>query len=253
MALAAPLVALLGILVFGTSFLAGVFGMAGGMILMGVLVYIMPVPSAMVLHAFTQLASNGWRAILWYRYTNFVIVLRFLLGVLAALAMFMMILYVPDTATVLIVLGLVPLAAVAVPDNMAPRADQRGVSEICGFVSTCLQLVSGVSGPLLDAIFVRMQVDRRTIVATKATAQVTSHTAKLVYFGGIAAMGEAAISVTVIAVGVIAATLGTIAARRFLEKLSDIQFRRWQKRIVLAIGVIYLSQGIAMHLGWITI
>jgi len=34
-----------------TSFLSGIFGMAGGMILMGLLLAMMPLPAAMVLHA----------------------------------------------------------------------------------------------------------------------------------------------------------------------------------------------------------
>ncbi len=48
-----------------TAFLSGLFGMAGGMILIGVLLTMMPLPTAMVLHAITQMASNGWRAFLW--------------------------------------------------------------------------------------------------------------------------------------------------------------------------------------------
>ena len=48
-----------------TAFLSGLFGMAGGLILIGVLLALMPLPTAMVLHAITQMASNGWRAFLW--------------------------------------------------------------------------------------------------------------------------------------------------------------------------------------------
>src|SRR5213075_1784518 len=61
-----PLViAALGLLMVATAFLSGLFGMAGGMILIGVLLALMPLPTAMVLHAITQMASNGWRAFLW--------------------------------------------------------------------------------------------------------------------------------------------------------------------------------------------
>ena len=61
----APLmIAALGLLMVATAFLSGLFGMAGGLILIGVLLTILPLPSAMVLHAITQMASNGWRAFL---------------------------------------------------------------------------------------------------------------------------------------------------------------------------------------------
>ena len=45
-----------------TAFLSSIFGMLGGLILMGVLITIMPVSQAMVLHGLIQLTSNGYRA-----------------------------------------------------------------------------------------------------------------------------------------------------------------------------------------------
>ena len=51
--------------VLATSFLSGIFGMVGGLVLMGILLMLLPVPLAMSLHAVTQMASNGWRAVLW--------------------------------------------------------------------------------------------------------------------------------------------------------------------------------------------
>ena len=59
------LIIALGFLMVATAFLSGLFGMAGGLILIGVLLALMPLPTAMVLHAITQMASNGWRAFLW--------------------------------------------------------------------------------------------------------------------------------------------------------------------------------------------
>src|ERR1700682_975546 len=61
------MIAALGLLMVATAFLSGLFGMAGGLILIGVLLTLMPLPSAMVLHAITQMASNCWRAFLWRR------------------------------------------------------------------------------------------------------------------------------------------------------------------------------------------
>ena len=55
------LIATLCLTMVATSFLSGIFGMAGGMILIGVLLALLPLPEAMVLHGVTQMASNGWR------------------------------------------------------------------------------------------------------------------------------------------------------------------------------------------------
>jgi hypothetical protein len=51
-----PIAAALAASILGTSFLSGIFGMAGGMILMGILLAMMPLAAAMVLHG-----SRRWR------------------------------------------------------------------------------------------------------------------------------------------------------------------------------------------------
>ena len=56
------LLAIIAFATFVTSFISGILGMAGGMILMGVLITALPVATAMLLHGITQLAANGWRA-----------------------------------------------------------------------------------------------------------------------------------------------------------------------------------------------
>src|SRR5258708_8175444 len=59
--------------------------MAGGMILMGILLAMMPLPVAMMLHGITQLASNAWRAFLWRTQVDWRGFRGHALGALAAL------------------------------------------------------------------------------------------------------------------------------------------------------------------------
>src|SRR5690606_25086002 len=141
--------------VLATSFISGIFGMAGGMILMGVLVAFMPVSAAMVLHGAAQLTSNGWRAFLWRRHIDFRIFGRFLVGLLLAGLLFSFIGFIPDRALVLITLGIVPFLVVIIPRQFVPQVTTRGGAEMCGFLNTAMQFVAGVSGPLLDIFFMR--------------------------------------------------------------------------------------------------
>ena len=53
---------------FATALISGMFGMGGGMILMGVLLALLPLSQAMVLHGSVQLTSNGSRAWLLRRH-----------------------------------------------------------------------------------------------------------------------------------------------------------------------------------------
>ncbi len=247
MLISATLTLALSVIVLATSFLSGIFGMAGGMILMGVLLPILPVPSAMVLHAISQMTSNGWRATLWMRYVNWIIFARYAIGLLAALAIFALVRILPNRAMVLIVLGAMPFVAVSIPDRFAPRADKPGGAEISGFVGTALQLISGVSGPMLDIFFVRTMMDRRSVVATKATCQVITHFTKLVYFGGLTAM-KPDLDWTIFGLAVVMAIVGTSASRAVLERMTDIQFRQWTRRVVMGIGAVYIAQGLAVLL-----
>jgi uncharacterized membrane protein YfcA len=228
-----------------TSFVSGVFGMAGGMLLMGGLLFMVSVPDAMILHGVTQMTSNGWRALLWRRYIIWSIVLRYIVGLLAAAAVFFSVSLVPDERIVMIVLGIVPFLGRLVPADMLPQANKRAGAELCGMICTSLQLLSGVSGPILDMFFVQSSLDRRQVVATKAACQVVTHLAKLIYFGSV--IGGATGTVTnpfVISLAISMAIFGTTMARSILERLSDNDFRSYTWRIVHGIGCVYLVRGV---------
>ena len=51
-----------------SSFISGVFGMAGGMILLGVLLNYLDVAAGMIFFSIVQLFANGWRALQWRSY-----------------------------------------------------------------------------------------------------------------------------------------------------------------------------------------
>src|SRR5438552_1667528 len=83
-----------------------------------------------------------------------------------------------------------------------------------------LLLLTGVTGPLLDAFFLGGRLERRQIVATKAVCQVFGHAAKLAYFGAIIEQG-AAIDPLVAGMAILASMLGTTLARRILERMTE--------------------------------
>jgi hypothetical protein len=53
--------AIIGVTIIVSSFISGVFGMAGGMVLLGVLLVYFDVATGMVLFSIIQLTANGWR------------------------------------------------------------------------------------------------------------------------------------------------------------------------------------------------
>ena len=170
-----------------TSFLSGLFGMAGGLVLIGVLLFVLPLPAAMALHAITQIASNVWRAVLWRRHIRVPVAAAYAAGCLAALGIWSLWRFVPEPAAALLFLGVVPFLARLVPERWRPVPENRVHGVVFGMLCMTLMLLTGVAGPVLDRFFLDGRLDRREIVATKGACQIFGHGAKLLYFGGIVA------------------------------------------------------------------
>jgi uncharacterized membrane protein YfcA len=244
--LSLPILAALALAAVATSFISGVLGMAGGMILIGLLLVVMPVPEAMVFHGVVQVASNVSRSWLWHRHIKWKAVLQFGIGAACALAVFSFLRLVPSKPIVLMLVGLMPFLALAVPQRAAPDIERRGQALLAGLVSGAVQLLAGVTGPLLDVFFVRTGLSRQANVATKAAAQVLGQLMKVAYFGLLVAHpggrdGHQWAAMTLV---VACAVLGTALSRRFLERMSDRQFYFWIRRIILVLGAIYIAEGL---------
>src|SRR5688572_1629951 len=222
--------------------------MAGGLILMGVLLAVMSVPAAMMLHGITQLASNGWRAFLWRSHVDWRVFRGYLYGSLAVTALFAAFQFVVSKPIALIVMGLTPFLALALPERLHLNVERRGHASACGAVCTILSLTAGVSGPILDVFFVRSKMTRHVVVATKATTQSLSHLLKIAYFGGILTVGRGQVEPWIAAMMVALAFAGTTLSTRVLEKMNDASFRLWTRRVVMVIGIAYLATGILLLL-----
>jgi uncharacterized membrane protein YfcA len=239
-----PMFATLAAGIVVTSFLSGIFGMAGGMVLMGLLLAIMPLSAAMVLHGVTQMTSNGWRAWLWREHVSWRIVGTFALGsVLAALG-FAAVALLPSKGVALLVLGLTPFLALALPPSWRLNVVKPAHAVASGMVCMMLQLVAGVSGPILDVFFNQSGLDRKGIVSTKAAVQTLGHLLKLIYFGAALAIAGGVLPPWLLVAAVILAIVGTQTSRRVLDRLSDDQFRRWSRYIIMTLSFVYVGQGL---------
>ena len=79
----------------------------------------------MVLHAITQMASNGWRALLWCRHIEWKSTAFYVAGCARRRsALWSITLYVPDKAMALLLLGLSPFIIRAIPEQH-PAAQLR--------------------------------------------------------------------------------------------------------------------------------
>ena len=236
------LISVLCLAMVGTSFLSGIFGMAGGMILVGILLALMPVPEAMMLHGVTQMASNGWRALLWWRHIRWIPAGFYLIGCLIAVGLWSFIRYVPSTPVALLLLGLTPFAVRLLPDGFRPNPESPWQGPLYGMACMTLILLTGVAGPLIDTYFLGGKLDRREIVASKSACQIFGHAAKLVYFGGLIDQ-TASVDPIVAALAILSSMVGTTLAKRVLEAMSDQQYRKWANGIIVTIAGYYVLHG----------
>ena len=225
-----------------TSFLSGIFGMAGGLILIGILLALLPVPEAMLLHGVTQMASNGWRGLLWCRYARYRIVFAYVSGIAIALLAWSFTRYVPSKPVALLLLGLTPFMVRTVPKSLQPNAESLPQGAIYGAICMTLILLTGVAGPLIDSFFLGGKLERREIVATKAICQIFGHGAKLIYFGALIDQA-ASLDPIVAGLAIVGSMVGTTLATRVLEAMTDQQFRVWANRIITSIASYYVVHG----------
>jgi len=229
-----------------TAFVSGVFGMAGGLMLMGVLAFLLPVSGAMVVHGAVQSVSNGWRAVLLRRWIDWRVIAIYIGGSTVAFILLFSLTFQLPESWLFIVLGLVP-GLIWIPKKRLELDARKPLhAVICGFAVTGLNVVAGVSGPLLDIFFVADGVDRRMVVSTKAATQVISHGVKIAYYIAPAlAAGALPQPVWLLAAAPLA-IIGTTLGARVLHMMSDVQFRNATKWIVTGIGGIYVIRGLIL-------
>jgi uncharacterized membrane protein YfcA len=229
--------------VFLTSLLSGVFGMAGGLILLWVLLFLMPVGTAIAVHGVIQMVSNGSRAWFSRAYVDYRILGILCLGLAISATALLFLDYKPNIIVVSIAIGLMPVLVWLPVQRLQLDASRPSHALVCGLVAGALTVGVGVSGPTIDIFFIRTTMDRRTVIATKAATQLLSHATKVIFYWNAASLlpGEDWIA---IAFAAPLAILGTRAGNITLQRMTDGNFRAWTRWIVTGVGVIYLVQGV---------
>jgi uncharacterized protein len=233
--------AAIGVAVFVASLVSGVFGIAGGMIMLGVLLIFFDVPTAMVLFSLLAATGNAWRVVSWWSHVNWRIMWGYAAGGLIATVLMGFVAFVPSKAMVYLILGLIPYVIELLPRYHHPNIEWRGIPLLSGLATTAIQLVAGNGGLLLDVFFQKSSLDRRTTVATKAICGTVGNLARMAYFGTIAGIEEnfplwAFIPAALLAIA------GTMVAPYILERMSDQEFRRWTRHIIFVVSAVYLAR-----------
>ena len=234
-----------------TSAVSGVFGMAGGLMLMGALVFVLPVTQALALHGVIQVSSNGWRVILHRRHVAWRVVAIYAVGAALAMGAFSLINFVPTKAFVYMALGVLPIL-VWLPERwLNLDASRPSHAFASGLLSTGISLAAGVSGPFTDLFFINTKLTRHQVVATKAVMQAFGHVSKILVYGAalLSVEGRRAVPIYIFVGAVILSMIGIVIGGWILDRMTDDHFRVWRKWIVTFMGGIYTVQAVLLLAG----
>lgn len=229
--------------VLATSILSGVLGMAGGMILMAILVSTLSVGAAMMLHGAVQAMANGSRSWFLRQHVQWGILPAYALGAAITVAVFTVLALVPDANLILILVGIMPFLARLVPHLRGLDITHLPTAALCGLMVTAAQLFAGASGALLDVFYLNAQLNRFEIIATKAFTQAIGHLLKLLYYGLIIGVTDS-VAAWVYVAAIATAVVGTRIGTKLLDRFSDDGFRRVSGAVILLIGGACVAKGI---------
>jgi uncharacterized membrane protein YfcA len=234
--------------ILATSIISGVLGMAGGMILMAILVSTFPVGTAMMLHGAVQATANGSRAWFLRTHIQWHVLPPYALGAGLTVGAFTALAILPDADLILIAVGLLPWLARLTPKLKGLEISHRPTAFACGVVVTAAQLFAGASGPLLDVFYLNTRLNRFQVIASKAFTQTLGHLLKLLYYGliiGVSGSVEAWLYV----LAIITAIIGTRIGTRLLARVTDERFRTASSMLILAIAALCVVKGVLGLLG----
>lgn len=225
--------------------------MAGGIILMAVLVSVIPVASAMILHGIVQATANGSR--FWFNrhHMTWSILPPFAIGVAIVISIFMVFSIRLPTPYILILIGALPFLPWLVPKLKLEILRSRD-SFVCGVVVTTATLLAGTAGPLLDMFYQQSKLNRFAIVATKALTQTGSHLIKIGYFGWLVWSTDEPlddlISFGPIVILLVGSVAGTYIGTLLLQRIEERPFRKVTNWIILVLAFLVLVRGVRQAL-----
>jgi len=175
----------LGAVAVVTSVVSGVMGMAGGMLLLAIMLLKLEPSVAIPVHGIVQLVSNGSRAFFLRKYVEWRAVWRFAWPLLPGGALGIWLLaYVPPSSS-RIAIGVFVLASTwrksffSIGKGATAEQALPVGGALVGFFSTLV----GATGPLLGPFVLALGLGTQGTIATMASCQIFQHASKVLLFG----------------------------------------------------------------------
>jgi uncharacterized protein len=235
----------LGVVAVLTSIVSGIMGMAGGMLLLAVLLLRLEPAVAIPVHGVVQLVSNGSRAFFLRRHIAWSAVWRFVWPLLPAGALGIWLLaYIPSSGS-RIAIGLFVLASTwyksffTLGNGVRPSSALPLGGALVGLFSTLI----GATGPLLGPFIVALELGSQSTIATLAACQIFQHASKVLLFGlrGF----DVASYLVPCALLCVCAVIGSAIGTRLLDRIPEKSFKLTVRLTLTALALHQLYVGLS--------
>jgi uncharacterized membrane protein YfcA len=231
-----------------TAGVSAVLGMAGGIMLLAVLLLFLDPAIAIPIHALVQLISNSSRSVIHARSIRRDLLVPFVLLLLPAGALTLPLIQYAPADTLRLGIGAFVLVATWQPRWLLLGIDPERIPvrprfALVGAGAGALGPLVGATGPFIAPFFLGLNLTRFELIGTKAACQAAGHVAKMLLFGIAGfAYSEYLPLMLGMAAGVIAGTwLGT----SLLKHIDDRRFTQLYKLALTAVALRLVWSGLA--------
>lgn len=231
---------ILGVAAFLTSILSAIIGMAGGIVLLSVMLLFLDPLEAIPIHGAVQLISNGSRTWIQRAHVERGIAWRYALPLIPASVLGLWIAQGLDPPVTRALIGAFVLFATWAPGLLLlgthPEATDRNRRfSVLGAVVGVINMTIGATGPLIAPFFLNLGLTRHALVGTKAACQALGHLAKILVFGTAGFAFAAYAGPLLLLAG--AVVVGTWVGSQILGRVSETLFVRLYKTVLTLIAL----------------
>lgn len=218
---------------FLTSALTGALGLGGGVMMLAAMTQLLPPAVLLPVHGVVQIGSNLGRSVLMRRDIARPLVLPFLLGSMAGVALGAQLVDLMPRPVMLVLLGAFILWSAWSP-NLRPARLPPPWFAAAGALSCFCTMFLGATGPLVAAFLVPDPLTRQQVVATHAAFMTLQHGLKVFAF-----MPWLPMLALMIALGF----MGTLVGRALLDRMPEHRFAHTFKLVLTALALKILPDG----------
>ncbi len=222
-----------------TAVVSAVLGMAGGIMLLAVMLLFLDPAVAIPIHALVQLSSNASRTVIHARSVRRDLLFPYVLLLLPAGALTLPLVQHAPADALRLGIGVFVLIATwrkrwlllgVDPDRIPVRPRFALVGAGAGAIGPLV----GATGPFIAPFFLGIGLTRFELIGTKAACQATGHLAKMLLFG---LAGFAFLEYAELMLGMaISVVVGTWLGTRLLRHLDDDRFTQLYKLTLTAVA-----------------